>query len=126
MNNQEIKILLSVEQRGATLRRSSEKETIKWFITKQDISQKRLPKDIGSQAVKSGKFNHYPLIAEDVAMHIKLNYDAYNYYTSDYCPAKALMKTWKKMNKTQRLEYHLQMLCNHHKGLSYSYEILED
>ncbi len=126
MNNQEIKILLSVEQRGATLRRSKEKETIKWFITKQDVSQKKLPKDVGNQIIKSGKVTRYPLITDNSTLYIKLTKDSYNFFVSDYCPAKHLMKNWKKMNSTQRLEYHLQILCEHHKGMSYTYNLLDD
>ncbi len=126
MNNQEIKVLVSVEQLGATLRRSTEKETIKWTITKQDLSQKRLPKDVGSKVVKSGTAAHYPLTVENSTMHIKLNKETYDYFTSDYCPVKHMIKAWKKMNNTQRLEYHLQLLCEHHRGLSYTYNILDD
>lgn len=125
MNNS-TKILLTVVTEGGTLSRQSNKEYIKYYITKQDLTRKELPKDIGKQIVKSGRVPHYPLVAKPCTQHIKMSEDTYNHFLSDYCPAKTMLKSWKKMTPNQRLEWHLQRTCEHFGGISYSYEIMED
>lgn len=125
MNNS-IKILLTVVSEGGTLLRQREKEYINYRITKQDVTNKRLPKEIGKQVIKSDKMFYYPLVTKPCTQHIKMSEEAYNHFISDYCPIKHLMKTWKKMTHNQRLEWHLQRICEHFKGISYSYEIMED
>ena len=41
-------------------------------------------------------------------------------------PSASLTKSWKNMNKKQRLEYHLAEIAEGLKALSFSYTILED
>ncbi len=126
MNNENIKVLLTVITEGGTLVRQSTKEKIRYTITKQDVTKSKLPKHIGSQVIKSGTITRYPLLSKDCTQHIKLNEDCYNYFISNYCPEKHLIPQWKKMNQKQRLEYNLLKTCQHLGGKSFTYEILED
>ena len=45
---------------------------------------------------------------------------------SSVVPASALAKSWKNMNKKQRLEYHLAEIAKGLNAISFSYTILED
>lgn len=65
-------------------------------------------------------------VNNNCSLHITLPMEAYEYMTSVNCPSKSLLKVWKKMDKTTRLEYHLKRLCEHHRGKSYSYVILDE
>lgn len=117
---------MTINLESGVLVRQKKKEYIKYYITKQDLTRKELPKDIGKQIVKSGRVPHYPLVAKPCTQHIKISEVAYNHFISDYCPAKTMLKSWKKMTPIQRLEWHLQRTCEHFGGISYSYEVMED
>ena len=125
MNNS-IKILLTVVTEGGTLSRQSEKENISYCIKEQDLTTRKLPLNVGNKIVKSGQIPHYPLVAKSCTQHIKISREAYNHFISDFCPEKSLIKVWKKMPKNQRLDWHLNKMCEFFRGNSYDYEILED
>ena len=57
--------------------------------------------------------------------NIKLTQDAYDYMTSSEQPYW-FKGPWKLMTKKQRLEVHLQRICDDRKGTSYTYSIFED
>ena len=52
--------------------------------------------------------------------------EAFNYMTSNECPYWSTPKDWNKMKPKERLEAHLQRTCEHHRGKSFTYFILED
>ena len=56
---------------------------------------------------------------------IKLTQDAYDYMTSPEQPYW-FKGPWKLMTKKQRLEAHLQRICDDREGTSYTYSILEN
>ena len=124
--NTSIKILMTINLESSVLVRQDQKEYIKYSITKQDLSKEKLPKDIGKQVVKVNKIPHYPLVTKSCTQHIKISKEAYNHFISDYCPEKNMLKVWKKMPKNQRLDWHLNKMCEFFRGNSYDYEILED
>ena len=55
-----------------------------------------------------------------------LGVDAYNYMISSECPHWQKSKVWNKMSLEERLKAHLQRICEHHKGKSFTYIVLED
>lgn len=126
MNNS-IKVLLAINLEGGTLVRKSEPEVIKYTITKRDLDphKKWRGKD-GLEVVRKGEYKRYPLVAKPATQRINMNVDAYNYMTSSECPYWAKPKVWAIMSKTQRLEAHLQRVCEHMRGTSFTYEVLED
>lgn len=126
MNNT-TKISLTIVLEGSTLVRKSEPEVIKYTITKRDLEPYRewRGKD-GLEVVKKGEYKWYSRIAKPAAQHINMNVDAYNYMTSSECPYWAKPKVWATMSETQRLEAHLQRVCEHVGGKSFTYEVLED
>lgn len=58
---------------------------------------------------------------------INMSREAYNYMTSkDSCLPNIKSYVWAKMNKTQRLEAHLDLVCKALKGTSYTYKVFDD
>lgn len=127
MNNS-VKISLTIELEGSTLVRQSEPVVIKYTVTERDLTpNKKWKGKDGLKIVRKGEFKNYPLVAKPASQHINITAEAYNYMTSDECPSWIhSYKLWKKLSKVQRLEVHLQRICEHHNGKSFSYVILED
>ena len=121
------KISLTIELEGSTLVRKSEPEIIKYSVTKRDLepNKKWKGKD-GLKIVRNTKFKHYPLIAKPASHHINICVEADRYMTSNECPYWAKPKVWAIMSETQRLEAHLQRICEHVGGKSFTYEVLGD
>lgn len=121
------KISLTIELEGSTLVRKSEPEIIKCILTKRDFepNKKWKGKD-GLKVVRNVRFKHYPLIAKTASHHINICAEAYRYMTSNECPYWAKPKIWAMMSETQRLEAHLQRICEHVGGKSFTYEVLGD
>ena len=121
------KISLTIELEGSTLVRKSEPEIIKYSVTKRDFepNKKWKSKDC-LKVVRKGAFKHYPLIAKPTNQHINISVEAYKYMTSNECPYWAKPKVWAMMSEPQRLEAHLQRICEHVGGKSFTYEVLGD
>ena len=121
------KISLTIELEGSTLVRKSEPEIVKYSITKRDLEpNKKWKSKDGLKVVRKGTFKHHPLIAKPASHHINICAEAYRYMTSNECPYWAKPKVWAMMSETQRLEAHLQKICEHVGGKSFTYEVLED
>lgn len=126
MNNT-TKISLTIELEGSTLVRQSEPEIIKYSVTKRDLepSKKWKGKD-GLEVVRKGTFKHYSIIPRPASQHINMSIEAYEYMTSSECPYWSRPNVWRKLNKTEKLEAHLQRICEHMGGKSFTYEVLGD
>ena len=123
MNNQS-KILLSVQGiEGGTLRAIGKKR-VKWSITKRDLDSKYHGKD-AFKPVRKGHMDIPEFEEVSCQQTIKLTQDAYDYMTSSAQPYW-FKGPWKLMTKKQRLEAHLQRICDDRGGTSYTYSILED
>ena len=121
------KISLTIELEGSTLVRKSEPEIVKYSITKRDLEpNKKWKSKDGLKVVRKGTFKHHPLIAKPASHHINICVEAYRYMTSNEYPYWAKPKVWAMMSETQRLEAHLQRICEHVGGKSFTYEILGD
>ncbi len=123
MNNQP-KILLSVQGiEGGTLR-PIRKKRVKWSITKKDLDSKYHGKD-AFKPIRKGHVDIPEFEEVSCQQTIKLTQDAYDYMTSPEQPYW-FKGPWKLMTKKQRLEAHLQRICDDRGGTSFIYSILED
>ena len=123
MNNQ-IKILLNIQgMRGGTLRPLGKKK-VSWSICKKDLDKNYKGKDalkpISRGTTSINDFEEIPC-----QHNLKLTQDAYEYMTSVEQPYW-FKGPWKLMSKKQRLETHLQRICEDKGGTAYTYVILED
>ena len=58
---------------------------------------------------------------------ISMYKEAYEYMTSkDSCPTSIKQYVWAKMKPVQRLEVHLDLICKHLRGISYTYKVFDD
>lgn len=119
-----IKISLNIELKGATRVREDKYEWINWEIRKKDY---RVQGKEGTKMISKGRFKHYNYITKPAILHVNLTEEAYNYMISTDCPSWVhKFKDWKRMTPIQRLENHLNRLCQHHNGVSFTYHIFED
>lgn len=61
----------------------------------------------------------------DATQTLNLSIDAYNYMAGDEAPYFVKPGNWKRLNKKQRLEMHLERITQSVKGLSFTYTILD-
>lgn len=120
-----IKILLTIQLEGGTLVRKSEPEVIHYQLTKHDLDPRIKGKE-GFKIAKKGKVKYFPLEAKPASLCVNIGQEAFKYMTSKECPHWQRTKTWLGMSAKQRLEAHLQRMCEYHHGKSYRYQILED
>lgn len=126
MNNT-IKISLTINLEGSTLVRKSEPEVIKYTVTERDLNpNKKWKGKDGLKVVKRGSFNHFSYETKPASQHINMTEEAYRYMVSSDCPYWSKPKVWNSLSAKERLESHLQRVCEHCNGTSYTYEILED
>ena len=125
MNNQ-LKVLLTINGiEGATLH-SKGKTKIPFVIRKKDLFAKEYTGKDADKIIRRGVRRVINLEAVPVSKSIKLTVDAYNYMTSTERPEWYFKKDWVLLSPTQRLELHLQRTCEHERGKSFTYNILED
>ena len=87
-------------------------------ITKLKVEDKKGNKDVLS--IKTRKY-------KSCSQSINMSKEAYDYMTSkDSCLPNIKSYVWAKMNKTQRLEAHLDLVCKALKGTSYTYKVFDD
>ena len=125
MNNQ-LKVLLTINGiEGATLH-SKGKTKIPFVIRKKDLHAKEYTGKDANKIIRRGVRRVINLEAVPVTKSIKLTVDAYNYMISADRPEWYFKKDWGLLSPTQRLELHLQRTCEHERGKSFTYNILED
>ena len=58
---------------------------------------------------------------------ISISKESYDYMINPKeIPSEKMVKIWKNLSKTQRLEYHLGIIASNFNALSYSYQVLDD
>ena len=126
MNN-EPKILLTIYLEGGILLKG-EPEIKKYYLTKKDLfPNQKFKKDAGRKVVKSGKYVYTPIYQSTATQRITMCQDAYDYMISATAPEWFYNpKQWKKLTEQERLNLHLARTCEHFKGKSFTYEIIDD
>lgn len=127
MNNN-IKISLTVVLEGSVLVRKNEnREVITYSLNERDLNpNKKWKGKDGLEVVKKGRRFHTPLVAKPATQHLNISVDSYKHMMSSEVPYWAKAKDWINSSPIQRLEAHLQRICEHFNGISYSYELLDD
>lgn len=120
------KISLTIKLEGSTLIRESKPEEINYVVRKKDCSWKKnyTGKD-AYKIVERGSRIHYPAYPKDASQHLNISAEAYNYFISTECPEWVKPSFWKIMSKKQRLEAHLNRICQSLGGKSFTYEVLD-
>lgn len=121
----EIKISVSITLPGGVMFTQAEAKQLEkektgtgFDITKLKVEDKKGNKDVLS--IKTRKY-------KSCSQSINMSKEAYDYMTSkDSCLPNIKSYVWAKMNKTQRLEAHLDLVCKALKGTSYTYKVYDD
>lgn len=121
----EIKISVSITLLGGVMLTQAEAKQLEkektgtgFDITKLKVEDKKGNKDVLS--IKTRKY-------KSCSQSINMSKEAYDYMTSkDSCLPNIKSYVWAKMNKTQRLEAHLDLVCKALKGTSYTYKVFDD
>ena len=125
MNNQ-VKVLLTINEiEGATLH-SNGKSKIPFVVRKKDLYAKEYKGKDANKIIRKGFRRVNNVEALPASKSIKITVDAYNYMTSRESPEFYKKKNWNLLSEKQRLEIHLERLCEHNGGKSFTYSILED
>lgn len=121
----EIKISVSITLPGGVMLTQAEAKQLEkektgtgFDITKLKVEDKKGNKD--ALSIKTRKY-------KSCSQSINMSKEAYDYMTSkDSCLPNIKSYVWAKMNKTQRLEAHLDLVCKALKGTSYTYKVFDD
>lgn len=121
----EIKISVSITLPGGVMLTQAEAKQLEkektgtgFDITRLKVEDKKGNKDVLS--IKTRKY-------KSCSQSINMSKEAYDYMTSkDSCLPNIKSYVWAKMNKTQRLEAHLDLVCKALKGTSYTYKVFDD
>ena len=129
------KILLRINLQGGTLIRESKPIKIDWFLTLGDVKRGKkgkLPEKIAQKVVRRGKTLHRPLGTKPAILTISLGNQAYQHMTSPdsyelwmLVKNKLKKRDFAKLDPNARLNLHMERLCQHYGGMSYSYAVLE-
>lgn len=93
-------------------------------ITEQDRTIEQLPDRKGAKIVGTAKYPEY--LYENAKKRINICKEAYDYMTSEMKPEGYMGKPWKKLNKDERLRYHLEELCKRDNAFRFTYSVMED
>lgn len=127
MNNNEIKILLTINLEGGILVRQDKPEIIMWSLTERNLEPTKHWKDgEGFNIIKRGFTKHYNLESKECVQRLKLNQLTYNYFIGDEAPVGIKKNDWMMLKDYQRLEINLHLLCNDLGGKSFAYKVLSD
>lgn len=123
----EPKVLLTINLEGGTLIKGK-KEIRKYNLTKKDLfPRQKFSDNEGNKVLESGKYEYIPTKPETIKKKIVLCKEAYEYMTSSAMPEFFHdQKKWRKMSEKDRLEIHLARICEHNKGIDFSYQIIDD
>lgn len=121
----EIKVSVSITLQGGVMLTQAEAKQLEkekagtgFDITKLKVEDKKGNKD--ALSIKTRKY-------KSCSQSINMSKEAYDYMTSkDSCLPNIKSYVWAKMNKKQRLEAHLDLVCKALKGTSYTYKVFDD
>lgn len=129
MNNS-TKISLTIKLEGSALHRSAESINIGYTITEKDVHpEKKFKGTEGFKIVDKGVRKHFPKENNFVYQHLNINQTSFEFFTSKAgCPNrnKPTLIWWFGLSKAERLNYHLNRICQSLGGLGYTFVIFED
>ena len=121
----EIKVSVSITLQSSVMLTQAEAKQLEknkvgtgYDLTRIRVSDKKGNTDVIN--IRTRKFRS--------ATHIiNMCKEAYDYMTSkDSCPPSIKQFVWTKMKPVQRLEAHLDLICKHLRGISYTYKVFDD
>ena len=121
----EIKVSVSITLQGGVMLTQAEAEQLEknkvgtgYDLTKIKVKGKKGNADIINMRTRKSR---------TVTQTISICKEAYEYMTSkDSCPPSIKQFVWTKMKPVQRLEAHLDLICKHLRGISYTYKVFDD
>lgn len=115
----EIKVNLSIILNGSVLLSEQEAKAQKVYDT--------FSVEVSDAKGKNRETIHVKTRGNKIAKQsINLSEEAYNHMiSSKEVPFFIKEKHWKALNSKQRLEMHLDRICQHLDGISYTYNVLE-
>ena len=121
----EIKVSVSITLQGGVMLTQAEAKQLEdnkvgtgYDLTKIKVKGKKGNSDIIN--MRTRKFR-------TATQTISMCKEAYEYMTSkDSCPPSTKQFVWTKMKPIQRLEAHLDLICKHLRGISYTYKVFDD
>lgn len=103
------------------------KKTIEVQVGDWDKTDKHTMKVTGPDTSDSEIITFYTRKSKPASQSINICKEAYDYMTSkDGCPPSIKQFVWTKMKPIQRLEAHLDLICKHLRGISYTYKVFDD
>lgn len=121
----EIKVSVSITLQGGVMLTQAEAEQLEKnkVGTGYDLTRIRVKDKEGNADVINVRTRKFRTITQTISMCK----EAYEYMTSkDSCPPSIKQFVWAKMKPVQRLEAHLDLVCKHLKGISYTYKVFDD
>lgn len=121
----EIKVSVSVTLQGGVMLTQAEAEQLEKTKkgTGYDLTRIRVEGKQGNADVINVRTRKFRTATQSLSMCK----EAYEYMTSkDGCPPHIKQFVWAKMKPAQRLEAHLDLVCKHLKGVSYTYKVFDD
>lgn len=121
----EIKVSVSITLQGGVMLTQAEAEQLEKnkVGTGYDLTRIRVKDKKGNADVINVRTRKFRTITQTISMCK----EAYEYMTSkDSCPPSIKQFVWAKMKPVQRLEAHLDLVCKHLKGISYTYKVFDD
>lgn len=121
----EIKVSVSVTLQGGVMLTQAEAEQLEKTKkgTGYDLTSIRVKDEQGNADVLNVRTRKFRTATQSLSMYK----EAYEYMTSkDSCPPNIKQSVWAKMKPIQRLEVHLDLVCKHLRGVSYTYKVFDD
>lgn len=121
----EIKVSISVTLQGGVMLTQAEAEQLEKTKkgTGYDLTRIRVEDKQGNADV----INVRTRKSRTATQSLSMCKEAYEYMTSkEGCPPHIKQFVWAKMKPAQRLEAHLDLVCKHLRGVSYTYKVLDD
>lgn len=121
----EIKVSVNVTLQGSVMLTQAEtKQLDKNKVgTGYDLTKIKVKDDEGNAVVINVRTRKSKLAHQTINMYK----EAYDYMTSrDSCLPNIKQSVWAKMKPVQRLEAHLDLMCKHLRGISYTYMVFND
>ena len=121
----EIKVSVSITLQGGVMLTQAEAEQLEKnkVGTGYDLTKIKVKNKKGNAEVLNVRTREFRTATQTIS----ICKEAYEYMTSkDSCPPSIKQFVWTKMKPVQRQEAHLDLICKHLRGISYTYKVFDD